>query len=93
MSESHSGFSYEGKRALVVGCFSGMGESTAKIVQGLGGEVHGIDYKSPDYTWPASRVATCETRPRSIRCSAHFKVRSTPSSIAQACRPPTRQWT
>lgn len=42
-------FSYEGKRSLVVGCFSGMGESTAKIVQQLGGEVHGVDYKEPDY--------------------------------------------
>jgi NAD(P)-dependent dehydrogenase (short-subunit alcohol dehydrogenase family) len=42
-------FSYEGKRALVVGCFSGMGEATAKIVQSLGGEVFGVDYREPDY--------------------------------------------
>ena len=49
MSELRNLFSYEGKRALVVGCFSGMGESTAKIVQLLGGEVHGVDYKEPDY--------------------------------------------
>lgn len=41
-------FSYVGKRALVVGCFSGMGAATAKIVQLLGGEVHGVDYKAPD---------------------------------------------
>ena len=40
---------YDGKRALVVGCFSGMGAATAKIVQTLGGEVHGIDYREPDY--------------------------------------------
>ena len=26
-------FRYDGKRALVVGCYSGMGEATAKIVQ------------------------------------------------------------
>jgi NAD(P)-dependent dehydrogenase (short-subunit alcohol dehydrogenase family) len=60
MSESHSGFSYEGKRSLVVGCFSGMGESTAKIVQGLGGEVHGIDYKSPDYE--LASFTSCDLR-------------------------------
>ena len=42
-------FRYDGKRALVVGCYSGMGEATAKIVQLLGGEVHGVDYKEPDY--------------------------------------------
>ena len=42
-------FRYDGKRALVVGCYSGMGAATAKIVQSLGGEVHGVDYKDPDY--------------------------------------------
>jgi NAD(P)-dependent dehydrogenase (short-subunit alcohol dehydrogenase family) len=41
-------FSYAGKRALVVGCYSGMGAATAQIVQSLGGEVHGVDYKEPD---------------------------------------------
>ena len=42
-------FGYEGKRALVVGCYSGMGAATAKIVQSLGGEVHGVDYREPAY--------------------------------------------
>ena len=49
MGEGHGGFRYDGKRVLVVGCYSGMGESTAKIVHGLGGEVHGVDYKQPDF--------------------------------------------
>jgi NAD(P)-dependent dehydrogenase (short-subunit alcohol dehydrogenase family) len=40
-------FSYAGKRALVVGCASGMGEATAAVVQSLGGEVHGVDYREP----------------------------------------------
>jgi NAD(P)-dependent dehydrogenase (short-subunit alcohol dehydrogenase family) len=44
----HNAFSYEGKRALVVGCSSGMGAATAAIVRSLGGEVHGVDYKAPD---------------------------------------------
>jgi NAD(P)-dependent dehydrogenase (short-subunit alcohol dehydrogenase family) len=40
-------FRYDGKRVLVVGCYSGMGESTVRILQSLGAEVHGIDYKQP----------------------------------------------
>jgi NAD(P)-dependent dehydrogenase (short-subunit alcohol dehydrogenase family) len=40
-------FRYSGKRALVVGCYSGMGAATAKILQSLGAEVHGIDYRQP----------------------------------------------
>ncbi len=41
-------FRYDGKRALVVGCFSGMGAATAKILQHLGAEVHGVDFREPD---------------------------------------------
>jgi len=37
---------YHGKRVIVTGCFSGMGESTAKLLLSLGAEVHGLDYKS-----------------------------------------------
>ncbi len=36
---------YKGKRVVVSGCFSGMGEATAKILLSLGAEVHGLDYK------------------------------------------------
>ena len=37
--------SYKNKRVLITGCFSGMGEATAKLLLRLGGEVHGLDYK------------------------------------------------
>jgi NAD(P)-dependent dehydrogenase (short-subunit alcohol dehydrogenase family) len=37
--------SYRNKRVVVTGCFSGMGEATAKLLLKLGAEVHGIDYK------------------------------------------------
>lgn len=37
--------SYKNKRVVVSGCFSGMGEATAKLLLKLGAEVHGIDYK------------------------------------------------
>lgn len=36
---------YNGKRVIVSGCFSGMGEATAKLLTELGAEVHGLDYK------------------------------------------------
>ncbi|MEX1006664.1 MAG: coniferyl-alcohol dehydrogenase [Acidimicrobiia bacterium] len=54
---------YDGKRALVVGCFSGMGAATAKIVQSLGGEVHGIDYREPDYD--LAGFTNCDLRNKS----------------------------
>ena len=36
---------YKGKRVIVSGCFSGMGEATAKLLLSLGAEVHGLDFK------------------------------------------------
>ena len=36
---------YAGKRVIVSGCFSGMGEATAKMLIDLGAEVHGFDFK------------------------------------------------
>jgi NAD(P)-dependent dehydrogenase (short-subunit alcohol dehydrogenase family) len=36
---------YRGKRVIVTGCFSGMGEATARLLGELGAEVHGVDYK------------------------------------------------
>lgn len=40
-------FSYEGKRCLITGCFSGMGEATAQVVGSLGGSVVAVDIKRP----------------------------------------------
>lgn len=37
--------SYKSKRVVVSGCFSGMGEATARLLRELGAEVHGLDYK------------------------------------------------
>ena len=39
---------YKGKRVIVSGCYSGMGEATAKILLDLGAEVHGFDFKPSD---------------------------------------------
>jgi len=36
---------YENKRVIVSGCFSGMGEATARQLLDLGAEVHGLDFK------------------------------------------------
>jgi NAD(P)-dependent dehydrogenase (short-subunit alcohol dehydrogenase family) len=53
-------FRYDGKRVLVVGCATGMGAATASVVAGLGGEVHGIDYRKPDD--PLAGFADCDLR-------------------------------
>src|SRR5882724_2949323 len=36
---------YKNKRVVVSGCFSGMGEATARLLLQLGAEVHGLDFK------------------------------------------------
>jgi NAD(P)-dependent dehydrogenase (short-subunit alcohol dehydrogenase family) len=36
---------YKNKRVIVSGCFSGMGEATARQLVDLGAEVHGLDFK------------------------------------------------
>lgn len=40
-----SGREFEGKRVIVSGCFSGMGEAAARMLLDRGAEVHGFDYK------------------------------------------------
>ena len=42
-------FRYDGQRVLVCGCYSGMGEATAKIVRSLGAEVVAVDVKKPSF--------------------------------------------
>jgi len=36
---------YRNKRVVVSGCYSGIGEATARLLLQLGAEVHGLDYK------------------------------------------------
>jgi len=56
---------YKGKRVIVSGCFSGMGEATAKILLDLGAEVHGFDFK--DSTLPLASFNKIDLRdPASI---------------------------
>lgn len=40
-------FSYEGKRCLFAGCYSGMGEAAAQVVESLGATVVAADIKKP----------------------------------------------
>ena len=37
---------YQGKRVVIAGCFSGMGEACARALVDLGAEVHGVDIRS-----------------------------------------------
>lgn len=60
---------YRGKRVIVTGCFSGMGEATAKMLLDLGAEVHGFDYKP--CTLPLASFTTLDLRdPASIEAGA-----------------------
>jgi len=43
-------FSYDGKRVVISGCFSGMGEATARLVGQLGADVVAVDVKKPSIT-------------------------------------------
>jgi len=42
-------FTYEGKRVVITGASSGMGEATARLVQQLGAQVVAIDMRPPPY--------------------------------------------
>lgn len=54
----HDPLQYEGKRVVVTGAASGMGESCATILTELGAEVHGIDIK--EGTAPVSAFHLCD---------------------------------
>ena len=53
---------YAGKRVIVTGCFSGMGEATAKILLDLGAEVHGFDFR--ETSLPLASFTTLDLRDR-----------------------------
>ena len=42
-------FNYEGKRVVITGASSGMGEATAHLVHSLGAEVVAVDVQPPRY--------------------------------------------
>ncbi|HTY18172.1 MAG TPA: coniferyl-alcohol dehydrogenase [Myxococcota bacterium] len=61
--------SYEGKRVLVTGAASGMGEATARLVGELGAEVIALDVKKPSV--PAARFLEVDLRDsRAIEAAA-----------------------
>jgi NAD(P)-dependent dehydrogenase (short-subunit alcohol dehydrogenase family) len=60
---------YQGKRVVVSGCFSGMGEATARTLLDLGAEVHGLDYK--DSALPLASFTRIDLRePETIDAAA-----------------------
>lgn len=59
---------YKGKRVIVSGCFSGMGEATAKLLLELGAEVHGLDFR--DSSQPLASFTNVDLRdPASIEAA------------------------
>ncbi len=57
---------YEGRRVIVTGAASGMGEATAEILVDLGAEVHAIDIKKPQVSGLASFSAVDLREPAQI---------------------------
>jgi NAD(P)-dependent dehydrogenase (short-subunit alcohol dehydrogenase family) len=58
-------FSYSGKRAIVSGCYSGIGQAAARLLLDLGAEVHGLDRRPNDL--PFHSFTTLDLRdPESI---------------------------
>ena len=55
-------WSYQEKRVLVVGCFSGIGEATARELVRLGAQVHGIDIKKSPVS--LASFTECDLRDR-----------------------------
>jgi len=49
-------WSYEGKRVVIAGCFSGIGEATAKELVRLGAEVHGVDVRESQVPMASFRL-------------------------------------
>src|ERR1700740_2963104 len=62
--------SYKNKRVVITGCFSGMGEATARLLLSLGAEVHGLDYK--DSSLPFASFTNVDLRdPASIEAAVN----------------------
>lgn len=60
---------YKGKRVVVSGCFSGMGEATARTLIEQGAEVHGLDFK--DSALPLASFNKIDLRdPASLEAAA-----------------------
>jgi NAD(P)-dependent dehydrogenase (short-subunit alcohol dehydrogenase family) len=57
---------YAGKRLIVTGAASGMGEATARILVDLGAEVHAVDIKKPEVAGLASFTQTDLREPQQI---------------------------
>jgi NAD(P)-dependent dehydrogenase (short-subunit alcohol dehydrogenase family) len=61
---------YSGRRCIVTGAASGMGEATTRILVDLGAEVHAIDIRKPDVTGIASYSETDLSDPAAIAKTA-----------------------
>lgn len=83
--------SYRNKRVVITGCFSGMGEATARLLLELGAEVHGLDYKESalplasfthaDLRDPAS-IDSAAAKLNGLKIDALFNCAGVPSTFA-----------
>ncbi|HEY5013257.1 MAG TPA: SDR family NAD(P)-dependent oxidoreductase, partial [Acidimicrobiia bacterium] len=61
---------YSGRRCIVTGAASGMGEATARILVDLGAEVHAVDIRKPEVAGLASFSETDLSDPAAIAKTA-----------------------
>jgi NAD(P)-dependent dehydrogenase (short-subunit alcohol dehydrogenase family) len=57
---------YAGKRVIVTGAASGVGEATSKLLVELGAEVHAVDLRKPEISGLASFTEADPREPRQI---------------------------
>jgi NAD(P)-dependent dehydrogenase (short-subunit alcohol dehydrogenase family) len=76
---------YKNKRVVVSGCFSGIGEATARLLLQLGAEVHGLDYKQSKLDLASFRQVDLR-EPASIDAAVARNALLQPSSFQREAR-------
>ncbi|WP_286345517.1 SDR family NAD(P)-dependent oxidoreductase [Frondihabitans sucicola] len=85
---------YKGKRVVVTGVSSGIGEATARALIDLGAEVHGVSRREPGASpSPASTPSIWVIRRRFAPPTETGTSTSMRSSTAPAWHPCSRPWT
>lgn len=88
MTDPHG---YHGKHVVVTGCYSGIGNATARMLLDAGAQVHGLDWQSPDLA--LSRFSQVDLRDRTAIDQAAREI-SRPIDGLFNCAglPPMRPW-
>ncbi len=95
MGEIDELWRYDGRRAVVTGCASGIGEHVVRQLTELGAEVIGLDKRRPDFAIDEfHEVDLADQTSIDSRDSRGKRVKSMRCSTSRACLPgsATRHW-